>query len=155
NWVPVGPAVAARGQADGRPSIGGRTSRFAIVAGGSRIYAATANGGGVRSHDARAARRSTMGRLDPRPANLPSPSLCCGAIAVSATDPDRVYVGTGEGDTDALFTLRLTNALPAYRGIGPIRSDNGGGAWVLEASTPDLAGFDFFALAVDPNDQDN
>ena len=155
NWVPVGPAVAAGGQADGRPSIGGRTSRFAIVAGGSRIYAATANGGVFRSDDAGASWRSTMDGFDLDPTSFASASLCCGAIAVSVTDPDRVYVGTGEGDTDALFTLRLTNALPAYRGIGPIRSDNGGGSWILEPSTPDLAGFDFFALAVDPDDQDN
>lgn len=155
NWVPVGPAVAARGQADGRPSIGGRTSRFAIAAGGSRIYAATANGGVFRSDDGGGSWRSTMDGFDLDPTSFASASLCCGAIAVSSTDPNRVYVGTGEGDTDALFTLRLTNALPAYRGIGPIRSDNGGASWALEASTPDLAGFDFFALAVDPADHDN
>src|SRR5512138_2102474 len=51
NWVPIGPALAARGQADGRPAIGGRTSRLAIAASGSRMYAATANGGVFRSDD--------------------------------------------------------------------------------------------------------
>ena len=155
NWVPIGPSVASRGQADGRPAIAGRTSRLAIAAGGARMYAATANGGVFRSDDGGDTWRSTMDGFDTDPTSFAAASLCCGAIAVSATDPDRVYVGTGEGDTNAIFTLRLTNALPAYRGIGPIRSDDGGGSWVSEPATPDLAGFDFFALAVDPADQDN
>ena len=155
NWVPIGPAVAARGQADGRPAIGGRTGRIAIAAGGSRMYAATANGGVFRSDNGGDSWYSTMDGFDTDPSSFAAASLCCGAIAISHSDPDRVYVGTGEGDTDSLFTLRLTNALPSYRGIGPIRSDNGGGSWVLEASSPDLAGFDFFALAVDPANHQN
>ena len=155
NWIPLGPAVASRGQANGRPAIGGRTSRIAIAPGGSRMYAATANGGVFRSDNGGDSWYSTMDGFDTNPASFASASLCCGAIAISASDPDRVYVGTGEGDTDSLFTLRLTNALPSYRGIGPIRSDDGGGNWVVEASAPDLAGFDFFALAVDPANQEN
>ena len=119
NWVPLGPAVAARGQAVGRPAIGGRTSRIAVIAGGARLYAATANGGVFRSDDGGSAWRSLMDGFDVDPLSFASTSLCCGAVAVSASDPDRVYVGTGEGDTDALFTLRLTNALPAYRGSAP------------------------------------
>ena len=77
-------SCAARGQADGRPSIGGRTSRFAIVAGGSRIYAATANGGVFRSDDGGASWRSTMDGFDLDPTSFASASLCCGAIAVSS-----------------------------------------------------------------------
>ena len=150
NWVPIGPAVVARGQAVGRPALGGRTSGLAIASGGSRIYAATANGGVFRSDDGGKSWRSTMDGFDLNPASFAATSLCCGAIAISPTNSDRVYVGTGEGDVDAIFSSRLTNALPSYRGIGPIRSDDGGATWVSESSTPSLAGFAFYALAVDP-----
>jgi len=155
NWVPIGPAVIARGQAANRPAISGRVARVAIASGGNRMYAATANGGVFRSDDAGASWSSLMDGFDRDPTNFASTSLACGAIAIDPTNADRVYVGTGEGDTDALFTLRLTNALPSYRGIGPIRSDDGGVTWVPEASTPSLAGFSFYELAVDPATPDN
>jgi len=58
---------------------------------------------------------------------LASASVICGAIAIDPNDPNRVYVGTGEGDTSQLFRARIVNALPAYRGVGPLRSDDGGG----------------------------
>ena len=58
-------------------------------------------------------------------------------------------------DTDALFASRIVNALPAYRGIGPIRSDDGGLTWAPEPSTPSLEGFAFFQIAVDPADPDH
>src|SRR6266567_8200295 len=54
--------------------------------------------------------------------------------------------------------LRVINALPAYRGIGPIRSDDGGASWIVEPTAPgstDLAGKAFLALAVDPADREN
>jgi photosystem II stability/assembly factor-like uncharacterized protein len=155
NWVPIGPSVAAHGQAVGRPAIAGRVTRIAIAPGGNRIYAATANGGVFRSDDAGRSWFSTMDGFDLDPTNFASASLICGAIAINQSNPDRVYVGTGEGDTDSLFVLRLTNALPSYRGIGPIRTDDGGVNWVSEASTPSLAGFAFYELAVDPSNPDN
>ena len=66
--------------------------------------------------------------------------------------------GTGEGDTNALFSVRVTGALPCYRGVGAIRSDDGGVTWVNEptaASSPTLAGAAFFSLAVDPANREN
>src|SRR6185503_3233738 len=105
------------------------------------------------SDDGATSWRSLMDGFDVDPTNFASASLACGAIAIDPADPNRVYVGTGEGDTDALFGFRLTNALPAYRGIGPIRSDDGGQMWVSEptaAASPSLAGRAFFGLAVDP-----
>ena len=84
-----------------------------------------------------------MDGFDTDPTNFASTSLACGAIAIDPADPDRVYVGTGEGDTDALFAARIVNALPAYRGIGPVRSDDGGVTWINETSKPSLAGFAF------------
>jgi len=130
NWTPLGPGVLARGQTGNRASVSGRASGIAIAPGGSRIYAATANGGVWRSDDGGMSWLSTMDAFDTDPTNFASTSLAAGAIAIAPDDPDRVYVGTGEGDTDSIFSNRIQNALPAYRGIGPIRSDDGGRTWV-------------------------
>ena len=155
NWVPLGPACVAKGQAAGRPTLGGRTSGLAIFTGGNTIYAATANGGVFRTDDAGLSWRSLMDGFDTDPTSFAAASLCCGAIAVHPTNINRVYVGTGEGDVDILFANRLKFALPAYRGIGPIRTDDGGVTWISEASTPSLAGYAFYQLAVDPGNGDN
>lgn len=155
NWVPLGPSVVARGQAVGRPPISGRIPGVAIAPGGMRMYVASANGGVWRSDDAGLSWRSMMDGFDQNPGAFAAASLICGAIAIDPAAPDRVYVGTGEGDTDALFPARLANALPSYRGIGPIRSDDGGATWVSEPSNPSLAGFAFFQIAVDPADREH
>lgn len=158
NWTPLGPSVVTGGQAKGRPSVAGRVSGIAIAPGGSILYAATANGGVFRSDDAGVTWTSLMDAFDVDPTNFASTSLACGAIAIAPNDPDRVYVGTGEGDTHQLFANRITNALPAYRGIGAIRSDDGGGHWEQEPTavgSPTLAGRAFFALAVDPANADH
>ncbi|MDQ3926046.1 MAG: hypothetical protein M3272_03545, partial [Actinomycetota bacterium] len=126
--------------------------------GGQVVYAASANGGVFRSDDGGISWRSLMDAFDVDPTNFASTSLACGAIAIDRNTPDRVYVGTGEGDTYAIFAVRIQNALPAYRGIGPILSDDGGATWVRErtaAGSPSLAGEAFFALAVDPGNREN
>jgi hypothetical protein len=102
--------------------------------------------------------RALMDAFDVAPTDFASTSLACGAIAIDLRDPQRVYVGTGEGDTNALFGSRVTHALPTYRGIGPIRSDDGGKTWEPEATaagSPPLGGTAFFALAVDQTDREN
>ncbi|MEW8410630.1 MAG: hypothetical protein AB2696_17465 [Candidatus Thiodiazotropha sp.] len=99
-----------------------------------------------------------MDGFDVDPTDFASASLACGAIAIDTDDPKRIYVGTGEGDTHTMFQHRIVNALPAYRGIGPIRSDDGGQTWHTEPTepgSPDLAGDAFFALAVDTRDREN
>ncbi|HVR98063.1 MAG TPA: hypothetical protein VMW27_15705 [Thermoanaerobaculia bacterium] len=158
NWAPLGPSVVLGGQAHGLPPVGGRISGIAVAAGGQTVYAASANGGVFRSDDGGVSWRSLMDAFDMDPTHFASTSLACGAIAIDAADPERIYVGTGEGDTHQLFDNRIVNSLPAYRGIGPIRSDDGGETWLAEptaAGSPDLAGKAFFALAVDPSDREN
>jgi hypothetical protein len=155
NWTPLGPAIVARGQTGNRAPVSGRVPGIAIAPGGSRVYVASANGGVWRSDDAGSSWRSLMDDFDQDPTNVASMSLACGAIAINPANPDRIYVGTGEGDTDQIFASRIVNALPAYRGIGPIRSDDGGATWVQEASSPSLAGFAFFQIAVDPADPEH
>ncbi len=158
NWRPLGPRVVLNGQTVGEHPVAGRVSGIAIAPGGNLLYVATAAGGVFRSDDAASSWKSCMDGFDVDPIDFASASLACGAIAIDPVDPERVYVGTGEGDTHELFRSRVVNALPAYRGIGPIRSDNGGAAWVTEqtaSDSPDLAGDAFFALAVDPRDREN
>jgi photosystem II stability/assembly factor-like uncharacterized protein len=155
NWTPLGPAIVARGQTITREPISGRLSGIAIAPDGKRIYVATANGGVWRSDDGGLTWITTMDGFDLDPTTFASASLICGAIALDPGDPNRVYVGTGEGDTDGLFANRITNALPAYRGVGPIRSDDGGTTWVQEPSTPTLAGAAFYQIAVDPQDREH
>ncbi len=155
NWLPLGPSVVLNGQTVGSQPVGGRVARLAIAPGGSVIYAASANGGVFRSTDGGTTWHSTMDSFDLDPTSFASASLSCGAIAIDRADPNRVYVGTGEGDTLQLFRARIVNALPAYRGVGVIRSDDGGTTWIAEPSSPDLAGEAFFDLAVDPGNREN
>ena len=155
NWTPLGPSVIARGQTANRAAISGRVAGIAIAPGGTRIYVASANGGVWRSDNSGQSWVSTMDGFDVNPTSVASASLVCGAIAIDPADPNRVYVGTGEGDTDGIFAFRITNALPAYRGIGPIRSDDGGLSWVQESSSPNLSGFSFFKIAVDPANREH
>ena len=120
--------------------------------------AASANGGVFRTDDGGMSWRSLMDAFNLDPANLATTTLTCGAIAIDGNDPNRVYVGTGEGNTNHLFSSRIVNSLPAYRGVGPLRSDDGGSTWNLEpsaAGSPSLAGKAFFALAVDPANREN
>lgn len=155
NWLPLGPSIVLDGQTVDEQPVGGRVSGLAVAPGGQVVYAATANGGVFRSDDGATTWRSLMDGFDLDPTNFASASLVCGAVAIDPSSPNRVYVGTGEGDTLQLFRSRITNALPAYRGVGPIRSDDGGANWISEVSAPDLAGEAFFALAVDPADREN
>jgi hypothetical protein len=155
NWLPLGPSVVIDGQTVGDQPVAGRVSRLAVAPGGAVVYAASANGGVFRSGDGGTTWRSMMDRFDLNPTNFASASLVCGAIALDPADPNRVYVGTGEGDTLQLFRARVTAALPAYRGVGALRTDDGGTNWAVEPSSPDLAGEAFFALAVDPLNREN
>jgi photosystem II stability/assembly factor-like uncharacterized protein len=155
NWFPLGPSVVLQGQTIGDQPVAGRVSRLAVAPGGAVVYAASANGGVFRSADGGTTWASMMNRFDLNPASFASASLSCGAIALDPADPNRVYVGTGEGDTLQFFRVRVTGALPSYRGVGILRTDDGGANWIIEPSSPDLAGEAFFALAVDPRNREN
>jgi hypothetical protein len=155
NWLPLGPAVVLHGQTEGNQPVGGRVAALAIAPGGQVVYAASANGGVFRSDDGATSWKALMDGFDLDPTNYASDSLACGAIALDPAAPQRVYVGTGEGDSNVMFSRRITGALPAYRGVGPIRTDDSGATWQPEASSPDLAGEAFFALAVDPANREN
>jgi hypothetical protein len=154
NWLPLGPTVVMNGQTGGgeRQPVAGRIAGLAIGPGGAIIYAATANGGVFRSRDG-ALSWEAMDQIDFDPTSPACASLICGAIAMNPANPKRVFVGTGEGATYSYFSQRITGALPAYRGIGVLRTDDGGANWTVEPS--DLAGQAFFALALNPSDPES
>lgn len=148
NWIPIGPSVLRQGQGGVRPSTSGRTVGIAIVPGGNRVYIAAANGGVWRSEDAGETWVSLMDAFDMDPINQGADSLACGAVAVvpgATTATDRIYVGSGEGHGGAYF------------GVGPIISYDGGTTWNTEPvapGSPTLAGSTFYALAIDPANND-
>jgi hypothetical protein len=144
-WTPIGPSVLRQGQAINRPATSGRVAGLAVAPGGLRVYVASANGGVWRSDDGGHTWRSMMEAWDLNPTTMASDSLACGAIAIDEKNPDRVYVGTGEGGGDAYF------------GVGPIYSDDGGENWITEptaAGAEPLAGSGFYRLAVDPQERE-
>jgi hypothetical protein len=158
NWVPIGPNGVAKGQPTGRPTISGRSPGIAISADEARVYIIGADGGVWRSDDGGSNWSSMMDQWDEDPTALDATSLACGAIAINISAPDRIYVGTGEGDTNSIFRDRVTGALPCYRGIGPVMSNDGGATWSVEPTdpgSPTLEGAAFYALAVDPNNPDS
>ncbi|MEO1261101.1 MAG: hypothetical protein AAFZ15_20030 [Bacteroidota bacterium] len=163
NWVPLGPTSVRKGQATGDPTIAGRTVDLAILPGGRRIYAATANGGVWRSEDAGHSWRPLMDQprtegsegfsFDENPSapnsagtgNDGADSLSCGAIAVipgNSPNEDVIYVGTGERDRGS------------YVGVGIVTSRNGGRTWSKETSSPSTDGQGYFAMAIHPDNPD-
>lgn len=142
NWMPLGPSLVI--PSSGFDAWSGRVAGIAIALGGERIYVATANGGVWRSDDSGKSWRSLMDAWDLNPTTKASDTLACGAIAIDMANPNRVYIGTGEGNADW-----------AYKGVGPVVSFDGGENWQVEASSPSLAGSAFYALAVDPSNPEN
>jgi hypothetical protein len=139
NWVPLGPAVVLNGMAATRPPVSGRVAGVAISADGQRIYVGSANGGVWRSDDAGRTFYPLMNSFELHPTTNHADSLSVGAILCDPAHPDRVYVGSGEG-----------NLSDAYFGVGPIVSTDGGMSWRLEPA-PAAARW-FFQLAMDPTD---
>lgn len=156
NWLPLGPLMVMDGQTGGgeRQPVAGRVAGLAIGPGGNTVYAASANGGVFISTNGAGIWKPSED-LDLDPNSPASASLICGAIAIDPADPNRLFVGTGEGATQTYFLRRITGALPAYRGIGVLRTDTGGASWTVEPSQPDLAGEAFFALAINPLDRES
>jgi len=70
--------------------------------------------------------------------------LSVGALAIAPSNPDVVYIGSGEGGLGSFFVP----------GIGLLRSDDGGETWFLP-QPEEIVAEQFFALSVDPRDEDH
>lgn len=70
------------------------------------------------------------------------PDLSVGAVAYASSDPQIIYLGTGEG----------SYAGDAIPGIGLLRSDDGGASWQLPET---VVGTRVFSISVDPREADS
>ncbi len=70
--------------------------------------------------------------------------LSVGAVAIAPSDPQVIYLGSGEGGIAGDF-------IP---GIGLLRSPDDGQSWFLPGGEEDVAASQFFALSIDPDDAD-
>ena len=107
----------------------------------SIIYLASARGGVWKTID---------GGSTWAPTSDNAASLAIGALAISKSNPQVLYAGTGEGD---IYYYRITyplNSTPdSYEGAGVLKSTNGGASWVLQGKTQ-FGGACFYKIAVDP-----
>lgn len=116
-WAALGPAPIAQGQTFGSPSssVSGRVSAIALDpkyngTTNQTVYVGAAQGGLWRSTDNGA---NWTPLLDNQP------SLAVGSIAIDPTNPNVLYVGTGEGNRSG----------DTYYGQGILKSTDGGATW--------------------------
>lgn len=149
-WAALGPAPIAEGQTFGTPrvAVSGRVSAIALDPGyngasNQTVYVGAAQGGLWRSLD-NGAHWSPL--LDGQP------SLAVGAIAIDPTNPQVIYVGTGEGNRSG----------DSYYGAGLLKSVDGGQTWEqitgpASTTAPFLPAFinaSFMNIEIDPTNPD-
>lgn len=153
-WVPIGPSVVRRGQAENRPRVTGRIRDLAVDATGQRAYAASANGGVWYTGDAGstwapvggwAERARTLG------GNLNAQTCGCLLVSFGATAAaDVVLVGTGETSPWVGHTGGRRAGLGVLSGIGPAAGAVGGSPWERESGLAQLEGLGIYRLARRP-----
>ena len=122
-------------QFDGPLNVGGRITDVEVIPGSPRTLLVGAASGGVF--------RSTDEGLNWEPTFDDMPTLAIGDLAVSASNPDIVYAGTGEANAGG--------GSIAYDGLGVFRSADGGQTW--ESRGLENAG-SIGRVLVDPTDPD-
>jgi uncharacterized protein (TIGR03437 family) len=145
-WTPLGPQPIGQGQTSGTPrvSVSGRISAVALHpqyngTTNQTVYVGAAQGGVWRSTDNGANWTSLTDD---------QPSLAIGDIAIDPSNPNIIYVGTGEGN----------GAGDVYYGAGLLKSTDGGANWTLitgpvSAAPPNQPAFinaSFTRLVIDP-----
>ncbi len=126
--------LTANWQQRGPVNIGGRVTDLAVhPTDANTAYAAMASGGVFKT---------TNGGLDWVPKFDDEASLTCGAIAIDPSDPETVWVGTGEANAGSY----------SFFGLGIYRSDDGGSSWQNKGLAE---GRYISRIAVDPRDSDH
>ncbi|HVF62235.1 MAG TPA: hypothetical protein VNJ70_20685 [Thermoanaerobaculia bacterium] len=137
-WTAIGPSPVLGGQigrTGGTREMAGRMTDIAIhPTDPNRWLVGGAHGGIWETRDA----GSTWSSLTDD-----QPSLATGSIAIAASDPQVIYVGTGE----AAFSA------DAYDGAGLLKSTDGGATWSVLA-TATFAEASFSDVKVDPANAD-
>jgi photosystem II stability/assembly factor-like uncharacterized protein len=144
NWVELGPTAVPKGQTYGgaRVLISGRITEIVQhPTNASIIYFGASRGGVWKTKD---------GGLTWTPMSDNTESLAIGALAISKSNPEVLYAGTGEGD---IYYYRLIAPLSsinaAYEGTGVLKSTNAGTSWVLQGKTQ-FTGACFYKMAAHP-----
>jgi photosystem II stability/assembly factor-like uncharacterized protein len=121
-------------QARGPVNIGGRVTDLAVhPTDANTAYAAMASGGVFKT---------VNGGVDWEPQFEYEAALSCGAVAIDPSNPETVWVGTGEANAGSY----------SFFGLGIYRSDDGGTTWQNKG----LAEGRYIArIAVDPTDGDH
>jgi hypothetical protein len=160
-WLPIGPSVILRGQASGSPRVAGRVRDIKMSPDGSRIYAASANGGVWFSGDggqswAPLGGMATTPDRDARGRSGNSLVMGCLYVEFGANaDADVIYAGTGEPAFDY-----SSKGIPGAKsgGIGILKlsrtvtaalADPTGNPWEREA--PNLTGAGIYRIVRDPD----
>ena len=155
-WVPIGPSVVTRGQANGRPRVTGRVRDLAISDDGRRVYAGSAMGGVWYSDDAGLTWRPVGGWADRAArAGGDNNAQSCGCLLVDF-DPggdagrDFVMVGTGEATPASSATGNQFGGLGVLSARGPVAAALGANPWEPETGLTDLEGLGMYRLVRRP-----
>ena len=148
NWIELGPTAVPNGQTIAstyggtRVLVSGRVTE--IVQHPTNpliIYLASARGGVWKTID---------GGVTWAPTSDNEASLAIGALAISKSNPQVLYAGTGEGD---IYYYRITYPLisvnASYEGVGVLKSNDGGASWILQGHLQ-FTGSCFYKIAVHP-----
>lgn len=127
-WKAIGPAPLSAGT-----PVSGRVAALAVDPRNALVVYAGAADGGVW--------KTTDGGQSWTPLTDNQPSLSTGSIALDPSNPDTIYVGTGE-----------YNGGDGYPGVGILKSTDGGSTWthIQGPFIPRNVGFRIPAIAVSP-----
>lgn len=161
-WLPIGPSAILNGQATGNPRVAGRVRDLKRSPDGTRLYAASANGGIWFSADAGQSwapigGMATTPDRDARSRAANSLVIGCLHIEFGAdANADVVYAGTGEPSHNyAEYGLPGNKhggvgILKLLRPVNTAIADTTGNPWEREA--PNLTGAGIYRLVRDPAD---
>ncbi|MFC7496388.1 MULTISPECIES: hypothetical protein [unclassified Nocardioides] len=157
-WVPIGPSVVRRGQANDRPRVAGRIRDLAVHTNGRRAYAASGQGGVWYTEDGGATWDPVGGWSEFTAATGgDNNAQSCGAILVDFRDDDPahdfVMVGTGENTPFRRITGHgRYGGLGVLSALGPVPKGVGANPWEpLKAADLTLfEGLGMFAFARRP-----
>ena len=129
------PVDLRRWELVGPTNIGGRITDLAIHPNDAQLYYVAAAEGGVL--------KTTDDGSSWRPLLDKAASLAVGAVTLDPSDPEIVWVGTGE--------VNPGGGSAAFPGVGVLRSDNGGKSWQHKGLS---ASRHIGRILVDPQDGD-
>jgi photosystem II stability/assembly factor-like uncharacterized protein len=146
NWVQLGPLAVPNGQTYGgaRVVVTGRVSALAAhPVDPNTIYVGAARGGIWKTTDA---------GVTWNPTSDNAASLAIGALAISRSNPQVLYAGTGEGN---IYFYRINYPLnsinESYTGSGILKTSDGGITWNTQGASQ-FTGACFYRMAVHPSD---